>query len=99
MSDDVLTPLLLGMGWFPDQENGLNRYFRSLLEALGRPSAVVVGPAADAPPNVTVVERHERPALRRALSFARAALGRAPRVDVVDVHFVMYAVLPVLLGL
>src|SRR3954447_17206718 len=36
---------MLGMGWFPDQESGLNRYFRSLLEALGGPPAVVVGPA------------------------------------------------------
>jgi glycosyltransferase involved in cell wall biosynthesis len=95
----ALTPLVLGMGWFPDQENGLNRYFRSLLEALGSPPAVVVGPAGDAPPNVCVVERHDRPALRRALSFTRAALERASRADVVDIHFVMYAVLPVLFGL
>ena len=94
-----MTPLLLGMGWFPDQENGLNRYFRSLLEALGTPPAVVVGPAADAPPAVCVVERHERPALRRVISFTRAVLARARQADVVDAHFVMYAVLPVLLGL
>jgi glycosyltransferase involved in cell wall biosynthesis len=87
------------MGWFPDQANGVNRYFRSLLDALGAPPAVVVGPAADAPPNVCVVERHDGPALRRTFSFARAALARASRADVVDVHFVMYAVVPVLLGL
>ena len=92
-------PLLLGMGWFPDQENGVNRYFRSLVEALGAPPAVVVGPAADAPPSVCAVERHERPALLRMLAFTRAALARAPRADVVDSHFAMYAFLPVLLGL
>lgn len=94
-----MRPLLLGMGWFPDQENGVNRYFRSLLEALGDPPAVVVGPAADAPASVCAVERHDRPAPRRVLSFARAALARAPGADVVDTHFPMYAVLPVILGL
>ena len=95
----VPTPLMLGMGWFPDQESGLNRYFRSLLEALGGPPAVVIGPAVDAPPNVCVVESHSRPAWRRVVAFARAALARAGDVDVVDTHFVMYAFLPVLLGL
>ena len=44
-----MRPLLLGMGWFPDQENGVNRYFRSLLEALG-----------DELPNVTFVGRLAR---------------------------------------
>jgi glycosyltransferase involved in cell wall biosynthesis/SAM-dependent methyltransferase len=87
------------MGWFPDQENGLNRYFRSLSEALGSPPAVVVGPAADAPPNVCVVEDQDGPALRRVLAVTRAALARAPQADVVDTHFPMYAFLPVLLGL
>src|SRR4051794_12665864 len=90
---------MLGMGWFPDQESGLNRYFRSLLEALGGPPAVVVGPAGDAPPNVCVVESHSRPAWRRVVAFARAALTRAGGADVVDTHFVMYAFVPVLLGL
>jgi glycosyltransferase involved in cell wall biosynthesis len=90
---------MLGMGWFPDQESGLNRYFRSLLEALGGPPAVVVGPARDAPPNVCVVESLSRPGWRRVVAFARAAMARAGRVDVVDTHFVMYAFVPVLLGL
>jgi glycosyltransferase involved in cell wall biosynthesis len=87
------------MGWFPDQENGVNRYFRSLLEALGSPPAVVVGPAADAPPSVTVVARHESPAWRRMAGFTRAALRHAARADVVDTHFAMYAFVPVLVGL
>jgi glycosyltransferase involved in cell wall biosynthesis len=95
----VPTPLMLGMGWFPDQESGLNRYFRSLLEALGGPPAVVVGPARDAPSNVCVVETHSRPAWRRVVVFSRAAMTRALDVDVVDTHFVMYAFVPVLLGL
>jgi glycosyltransferase involved in cell wall biosynthesis len=87
------------MGWFPDQENGLNRYFRSLVEALGNPPAVVVGPAGDAPPSVCAVERHERPALRRVAAFTRAVHARAAQADVVDAHFAMYAFVPVLLGL
>jgi glycosyltransferase involved in cell wall biosynthesis len=94
-----VTPLLLGMGWFPDQENGVNRYFRSLLEALGSPPAVVIGPAADAPPSVSVVERHEDPAWRRMIAFTAAARRRAREADVIDTHFAMYAVAPVLLGL
>jgi glycosyltransferase involved in cell wall biosynthesis len=90
---------MLGMGWFPDQANGVNRYFRSLLEAIESSHAVVVGPAADAPACVHVVERHERPPLRRMLGFARAVRTLAPHADVVDAHFAMYAFLPVLLGL
>ena len=95
----AITPLLMGMGWFPDQENGVNRYFRHLLEALGNPPAVVVGPAADAPSNVRVVERHDRPAWRRVLAFTRRSLAMAPRADLIDTHFAMYALVPVLLGL
>ena len=38
----------LGMGWFPDQPGGSNRYFRELFEGLRSRghvvSAVVVGP-------------------------------------------------------
>src|SRR3954447_19218660 len=87
------------MGWFPDQANGLNRYFRSLLEALGDPPAVVVGPAADAPPGVCAVACHGDPTWRRVGGYARAALARGAHADVVDSHFAMYAFLPVLLGL
>jgi glycogen(starch) synthase len=95
----VVKPLVLGMGWFPDQESGLNRYFRNLLDALGGPLAIVVGPAGDAPSNVRVVERHESPAWRRMLDVTRATLAHASRADVIDAHFAMYAFLPVLLGL
>ena len=43
---DTARPLLLGLGWSPDQPGGLNRYFGDLLRALGDPAAVVVGPRA-----------------------------------------------------
>lgn len=90
-------PLLLGMGWFPDQTGGLNRYLRTLAEALRAEDvdarAVVIGPAEGAPGWVRAVSRHRAPLPLRMLAFARAARGG----DVIDTHFALYALLPVLL--
>lgn len=92
-------PLVLGKGWFPDQEGGLNRYLRNLLDALGHPPAVVVGPALDAPRTVSAKSIHDGPLSRRVLGFTAATLRRARKADVVDAHFALYAFLPTLLGL
>jgi glycosyltransferase involved in cell wall biosynthesis len=79
-------PLLLGMGWPSEQPGGLNRYFEALFHALERagaaPRAVVAGPA-------------DENLVRRIRSFARAARGPG---DVVDAHFALYALLPVVFG-
>ncbi|HEY8202564.1 MAG TPA: glycosyltransferase, partial [Actinomycetota bacterium] len=98
-------PLLLGMGWFPDQPGGLNRYFRGLLDALraeGVPHrAVVVGPASDPPPGVAVVSDRAAPLAHRVLRFAEAVRGvRADRgpVCLVDAHFCLYGLVPAVLG-
>lgn len=102
MSNAIPTrALLLGMGWFPDQPGGLNRYVRELLEALRAEAvdarAVVVGPAANRPPGVTVASKGGAALPARAFTFARAVAAQ-PATDVVDVHFALYALAPLLLG-
>lgn len=92
--------LHLGMGWFPDETGGLNRYFRGLVESLdasGEPvRAVVVGPATDAPAPVTPAGRRDDPLMRRLRAFSRAAARSGADADVVHAHFALYALLPVL---
>ena len=94
--------LLLGLGWFPDQSGGLNRYFRELFERLREhgvtPRAVVVGPAEDAGVDVTVAGTAQDSLFPRVRAFAAAAgrLGRSAAV--IDVHFALYAFVPVALG-
>jgi glycosyltransferase involved in cell wall biosynthesis/O-antigen ligase len=90
--------LMIGKGWFPDQEGGLNRYFRSLFECSTASRAVVVGPAVESPPRVRAVARHDDPLLRRLIPFTRATLAAARHADVVNAHFPLYAFLPVCLG-
>ena len=89
---------MLGKGWFPDDVGGLDRYFRELLEHQPEASAVVVGPAGDAPPRVAVVARRDASLPRRLLAFAAAARRAAGRADLVDSHFALYAALPLLLS-
>ncbi len=99
---NAVTPLLLGLGWFPEQIGGLNRYFRGLFDALATagdaPRAVVVGPGAGAPAAVTVVGRHGDRLPARLRRYTEAARNASGGVDVVDAHFALYALLPVVLG-
>lgn len=83
---------MLGLGWFPDSLGGLDRYYRSLMEQLPGARGIVVGPARDAPPAVSVVAPGSL--LRRLVSFARAARRVAPGAEIVDAHFALYALLP-----
>ena len=54
--------LVLGLGWFPDQHGGLDRYVRELIGGLGADAeAVVIGPASDAPEGVHAVATHDAP--------------------------------------
>ncbi len=83
--------LMLGMGWFPATLGGLDRYFRSLFEALDETEGVVIGPAPDAPASLLISAREDSPLSRRLLGYwlaARRALGTA---DVLDAHFALYA--------
>jgi glycosyltransferase involved in cell wall biosynthesis len=96
----ALSSLHLGMGWFPDDAGGLNRYLRELTEELSLSApvrAVVVGPASEPPEHVDVVSLVEAPLLRR-LRLYEAAAARMRETAVVDVHFALYAFAPVLLG-
>ncbi|MDQ1431285.1 MAG: hypothetical protein QOF40_1887 [Actinomycetota bacterium] len=95
---DEARPLLLGLGWSPDQPGGLNRYFRDLLTALGGAAAVVIGPGRDATPGTVVVSDHAAPLVTRLRAFSRAARRAGAATDVVDAHFALYAALPVRLG-
>lgn len=86
--------LHLGMGWFPDEPGGLNRYVRGLLEALNteqvEASAVVSGAPRDAPPSMEVIRRaSSRHLLVRALDYRRTAKHRLD-LDVIDGHFAPY---------
>ena len=90
--------LMLGKGWFPEQLGGLDRYYRELLEHLPEASGVVIGPDPTVPPQVAAVGRHGQPLARRLLAFWAAAQRAAASTDVVDAHFALYALAPVLAG-
>jgi glycosyltransferase involved in cell wall biosynthesis len=102
VSISAVRPCLLGEGWPPDTPGGLNRYVSDLLSALRTAGvsarAVVVGPAAAAPPEVSVAGSTGQPVVRRLRKFARSAAQAMTDCDVVDVHFALYACLPTLLG-
>lgn len=91
-------PLMLGKGWFPAQLGGLDRYYRDLLEHLPEARGVVLGDDADAPGQVAAVSDHGKPLPLRLLAFWRAAQRLADDVDLVDVHFALYALAPLYVG-
>jgi glycosyltransferase involved in cell wall biosynthesis len=82
---------MLGLGWFPDTLGGLERYYRSLLEALPQARGVVIGPAGDAPERLAAVSRADAPLARRLLAYRRAALRAGRDSDLLDAHFALYA--------
>ncbi len=89
---------MLGMGWFPSTLGGLDRYYRSLYEQLPEASGIVLGPATDTPASLTVVSREQAPLWHRLLAYGRAARAGMANAEIVDVHFALYAALPMLLG-
>lgn len=95
-------PLLLGDGWQGDRPGGLNRYFADLfaaLTALGvNPRAVVLGPGCDVPTGVTPVGKPSRPLPSRLWLFQQATRQLRSRTDVVDAHFALNALWPVVFG-
>lgn len=90
-------PLLVGNEWVSTRAGGLNRYLADLLAALRRagaePAALVVGDGGGA--GVVGVSGPEESLPRRLLAVRRASAGLAADVDVVDVHFALYGLLPV----
>src|SRR4051812_30374153 len=94
--DQPVRPLMLGKGWFPDEMGGLDRYFRSLLEHLPEAQGIVLGPAEGAPSRVEAPSAHDRPLAHRLAGFTRAARDAGKAADLVDGHFALYALLPIL---
>jgi glycosyltransferase involved in cell wall biosynthesis len=88
--------LMLGQGWFPDQVGGLDRYFRCLLEHQPEARGIVVGPVSGPADRVVAVSRHDAPLLSRLIAFGAAARREARDAEVVDAHFALYALLPLL---
>jgi glycosyltransferase involved in cell wall biosynthesis len=89
---------MLGKGWFPSQLGGLDRYYQELLRQLPEARGVVVGPASDAPPDVIAVSDQSAPLPVRLLAFTRVTRKQRPTADVIDAHFALYALLPLLAG-
>jgi glycosyltransferase involved in cell wall biosynthesis len=97
----VVKVVAIGMGWFPDRAGGLNRYFRALHEALLltadlKPQAIVHGPASDPDPSVTVVADDAASTVHRLLDYWRTSLDAVRAADVLDIHFALYGLLPML---
>lgn len=90
--------LMLGKGWFPQELGGLDRYYRDLLEALPEATGVVIGGGPAPHLRVTGVSEHDCPLARRLYAFWRASGRAAGGIEVVDVHFGLYALAPLWLG-
>ena len=92
--------LMLGECWPGDAPGGLRRYFADLGAELGqrgvRPLGVVLGPAFDAPVGVASAGRYDDPLLRRVSAFLGRAWLTGRHADMVDAHFALYALLPLL---
>lgn len=84
-------PLIVGMGWFPDQPGGLNRYVHGLVDALPEANALVLGPATGAPERVRVVSHGRRFLPLRLLAVHHALAGAVREATVVDFHFALTA--------
>jgi glycosyltransferase involved in cell wall biosynthesis len=89
-----VAPLLLGLGWFPTDRTGLNRYLLELGHALSeagcQPRAVVVGPAPDAPPWVRAVASTTDRLPTRLARYGAAARAAVSDATVVDGHFALH---------
>lgn len=90
--------LVLGNEWVSTRAGGLNRYLAGLLDALGATGAtslaLVVG---DAPPGKAIGVSRLDASLPARLAAMRSAANRlAVSFDVVDVHFALYALAPLL---
>jgi glycosyltransferase involved in cell wall biosynthesis len=90
--------LMLGKGWFPTQLGGLDRYYRALLSELPEACGVVVGPADDVPARVSAVSSHEAPLVKRLIAVTRATWSAIGEVEIVDVHFALYGLLPTVIA-
>ncbi|MFA6135450.1 MAG: glycosyltransferase family 4 protein [Phycisphaerae bacterium] len=93
--------LVVGAEWVGDRPGGLNRYLSDLIHALrvlGEPSrTLLVGPGPSAPPpGLVAIGAISDPLPWRLAGFWWRARQVARSTDVVDVHFSLYGLLPIL---
>jgi glycosyltransferase involved in cell wall biosynthesis len=97
---EYLSPLLLAMGW--DAPGGLNRYVCDLHRALRGEGvaarSVVFGVDSDVPAGLIGAGPEDSVLPRRLWRQAAAARQGGPGTSVVDAHFALYALWPVVLG-
>jgi glycogen(starch) synthase len=89
---------MLGKGWFPEQLGGLDRYYRDLFEHLPEARGLVVGPAPGSPARLVATSHHDAPLPSRMLALLRAARSAGRDTRVLDAHFALYALVPMLIG-
>lgn len=94
--------LLVGLEWFATRPGGLNRYFADLVAALQAEGldvrAVALGRPPRDLPGASELPGINEPLARRLMSTARAITRAGRSADVIDVHFVMNALIPLATG-
>jgi glycosyltransferase involved in cell wall biosynthesis len=99
-SKESLSPLLLGLGSFPDQPGGVNRYVHNLHRALAERGfpvrTVTLGPSTMPTDGMTVAADASDPLVTRLRHYTARVRLLADDSDVVDSHFALYALGPVL---
>src|SRR6266550_2055806 len=97
---ESLSPLLLGLGSFPDQPGGVNRYVHDLRGALAERGlevrTVTLGPSASPTDRMTIAANASDPMVTRVRNYTARVRLLAGDADVIDSHFALYAVGPLL---
>src|SRR5438876_11201766 len=95
--------LVLGMETFATRPGGLNRYLDELTAALRLEGAtvqtVVLGSKGESLQGAVVVPAAGGGLLRRIIGFAMAAAQVANAAEVVDSHFALYSLVPIMTSL
>src|SRR5437879_4970482 len=95
-----LSPLLLGLGSFPDQPGGVNRYVHNLHSALAERGfevhTVTLGPSIVATDGMTIAANANDPLVTRLRHYTAEVRLLAGDADVGDSHFALYALGPLL---
>ena len=95
-----MSPLLLGLGSFPDQPGGVNRYVHDLRGALAERGlevrTVTLGPSASPTDRMTIAANASDPLVTRVRNYTARVRLLAGDADVIDSHFALYALGPLL---
>jgi glycosyltransferase involved in cell wall biosynthesis len=98
--EESLSPLLLGLGSFPNQPGGVNRYVRNLHRALAERGfavrTVTLGPSTTPADGMTIAANASDPLITRLRQYTTQVRLLARDADVIDSHFALYALGPLL---